>query len=164
MSWPSDRDGAVVTFLNYETGTCIDLAGGGKDNATKVIGWQFHNGENQQWKLQIADATDPNNPKWVIRNVKTKTNLDLYHSEKGNGTKIAGWAGREGDNTNQNQLWHFIPAIGAKGYHVLKIQNAASGTFVDLRGGNPANGAEICGWAGSGYPNPHQLWRILRIE
>ncbi|OTA99445.1 carbohydrate-binding module family 13 protein [Hypoxylon sp. CI-4A] len=162
MSFPSNLDGAIVTFFNYGTGTVIDLAGGGKDNETGVIGYQFHTGKNQQWRLHVTDATDPNNLKWVIRNVASQTNLDLYQGGKENGTKITGWGGSEANTTNDHQLWHLVPAAAAQGYQVLKIQNAGTGTFVDLKDGNSANGTEIFGWADAG--NNNQLWRVLRIE
>ncbi|KAI1442052.1 carbohydrate-binding module family 13 protein [Annulohypoxylon stygium] len=159
MSFDS-LDGAVVSFLNYGTGTAVDLSQSGNDNGTPVIGYQFHGGENQQWKLLKVDNSSVW-PTWVIRNVKTNTNLDLYNGGNENGTKITGWAGAQANNTNSHQLWYLVTADTAG--RVFRIQNVGTGTYVDLLNGNSANSTQISGWAGSvETKNPHQLWRVLR--
>ncbi|KAI1138464.1 carbohydrate-binding module family 13 protein [Hypoxylon sp. FL0543] len=153
-------DGAVVTFFNYGTGTCLDLSDGGKDNGTPVIGYQYHGGANQQWRLERVDKSAVW-PTWVIRNVQTSTNLDLYLGGKDNGTKITGWAGATTDNTNSHQLWRLVTADPAG--RVFMIQNVGTGTYVDLYNGSSANSTKITGWAGVvESKNHHQLWRVMR--
>ncbi|RYP14270.1 hypothetical protein DL765_006499 [Monosporascus sp. GIB2] len=159
--YPSDAlDGAIVSFLNYGTGTAIDLTEGKPQNGTPIIGYQFHGLENQQWKLERVDD-NPVWPSWMIRNVKTGTYIDLYNGGSSNGTKITGWSG--GNNGNQHQLWRLVSADPSG--RVLMIQNIGTGTYIDLLNGNPANLAQISGWEGHiESRNPHQLWRILRIR
>ncbi|KAI0884122.1 carbohydrate-binding module family 13 protein [Annulohypoxylon maeteangense] len=153
-------DGAVVSFLNYGTGTAIDLTKGGKQDGTPVIGYEYHGGENQKWKLQKVDKSTVW-PTFTIRNVQADTNLDLYQGGKEDGTKITGWAGPATENINSHQLWYFVTADDAG--TVFMIQNVGTGTFVDLLNGNAANSTEISGWGGYVQnKNPHQLWRVVR--
>ncbi|KAI1377169.1 carbohydrate-binding module family 13 protein [Hypoxylon crocopeplum] len=162
MSFIDSLDGAVVSFFNYGTGTCLDLSQGGTQNGTHIIGYQFHGGKNQQWKLERVDKSDVW-PTWVIRNVQANTNMDLYNGGKDNGTRINGWAGAQTNNTNDHQLWRLVTA-DTKG-RVFMIQNVGTGTYVDLLNGNPANSTQISGWAGNvESKNPHQLWRVLRMD
>ncbi|XXG94165.1 hypothetical protein Hte_000417 [Hypoxylon texense] len=159
MSFINSLDGATVSFFNYETGTCIDLTDGAEARGTPVTGYQFHSGKNQQWVLHKANE-DATGPIWVIRNVQSNTNLDLYEGGSDNGTKISGWDGGE-TTDNPNQLWRLVVIKGV----VVMIQNVGTGTFVDLRDGNGANSTEISGWEGNtDNNNPHQLWRILVID
>ncbi|KAI4864545.1 carbohydrate-binding module family 13 protein [Hypoxylon rubiginosum] len=161
MSYIDSLDGAIVSFLNYGTGTCIDLSGGGKANGTQIIGYQFHGGKNQQWRLCKVN-NDAIWPVWIIRNVHTNTNLDLYNGIHDNGAKVSGWTGGE-STTNTNQLWRLVTA-DTKG-RIFMIQNVGTGTYVDLMNGNRANSTQICGWAGNvESQNPHQLWRVLRMD
>ncbi|KAI1086702.1 carbohydrate-binding module family 13 protein [Rostrohypoxylon terebratum] len=149
-------DGAVVSFLNYGTNSSLDLSHGGTADGTDVIGYKFHNGDNQYWKLEKIDQTVAW-PTWVIRNVQSNTNLDLYLGGSANGTKITGWAGPEKNNINKHQLWYLVTADDTG--NVYMIQNVGTGTYVDLNGGNAANGAKITGWSGSvRQKNPNQLW------
>ncbi|KAI1455441.1 carbohydrate-binding module family 13 protein [Annulohypoxylon moriforme] len=153
-------DDAVVTFLNYGTGSALDLSQGGKDNGTPVIGYQYHGGNNQRWKLEKVDQGTAW-PTWIIRNVQAETNLDLYNGGKDNGTKITGWGGATTNNTNAHQLWRLVTADDLG--RVFMIQNVGTGTYVDLLNGNSANSTKISGWAGNvESKNPHQLWRVLR--
>ncbi|KAI1097786.1 carbohydrate-binding module family 13 protein [Jackrogersella minutella] len=161
MSFIDTLDGAVVSFFNYGTGTALDLSNGGTQNGTAVIGFQYHGGKNQQWKLQKVDSSSVW-PTWVIRNVQSNTNLDLYNGGKDDGTKISGWAGAATQNTNSHQLWYLVSADPAG--RVFMIQNVGTGTYADLLNGNSANSTQVSGWEGRvESKNPHQLWRILRI-
>ncbi|KAI1451580.1 carbohydrate-binding module family 13 protein [Annulohypoxylon moriforme] len=153
-------DGAVVSFLNYGTNSSLDLSGGGTDDGTAVIGYEFHNGDNQWWKLEKVNQTVAW-PTWVIRNVQSNTNLDLYLGGSENGTKITGWGGDETNNINLHQLWYLVTADDTGS--VFLIQNVGTGTYVNLNDGNAANGAAISGWAGSvEKKDPNQLWRLSR--
>ncbi|KAI0893049.1 carbohydrate-binding module family 13 protein [Annulohypoxylon nitens] len=151
-------DGAVVSFLNYGTNSSLDLRAGGTADGTDVIGYQFHNGDNQYWKLEKIEQSLAW-PTWVIRNVQSNTNLDLYLGGGENGTKITGWAGPETNNINKHQLWYLVTADDTGS--VFLIQNVGTGTYVDLNNGNATNGAKISGWTGSvQQKNPNQLWRL----
>ncbi|KAL7624868.1 hypothetical protein AAE478_004082 [Parahypoxylon ruwenzoriense] len=162
MSFIDSLDGAVVSFFNYGTGTCLDLTEGNSANGTPIIGFQFHGGQNQQWRL-LKNENNSVWPTWVIRNVKSDTNVDLYNGGEGNGTRINGWAGAASKNPNNHQLWRLVTA-DTKG-RVFMIQNVGTGTYVDLLNGNSANGTQISGWAGNvESKNPHQLWRVLRMD
>ncbi|OTA77266.1 carbohydrate-binding module family 13 protein [Hypoxylon sp. CO27-5] len=160
MSLVDSLDGAVVTFFNYGTGTCLDLTGGAKDNGTPITGSLFNNGDNQKWRLTRIEKNAVW-PTWVIRNVQSETNIDLYNGGQDDGTRISGWHGAVEGNTNTHQLWRLVTADPSG--RVFMIQNAGTGTYVNLLNGNSADGTEISGWAGSvEFEEPNQLWRILR--
>ncbi|KAI0139561.1 carbohydrate-binding module family 13 protein [Hypoxylon sp. NC0597] len=161
MSLFDSLDGAIVSFFNYGTGTCLDLTDGGTDDNTPITGCQFNNGDNQKWRL-IRAGESALWPTWVIRNVQSETNVDLYYGGQEDGTKITGWKGTEADNTNPNQLWSFVTADPSG--RVFMIQNSKTATYVNLTNGDPANGAEISGWGGNvESKDSNQLWRILRF-
>ncbi|KAI1282354.1 carbohydrate-binding module family 13 protein [Xylaria sp. FL0933] len=158
MSHIDDLDGAIVSFLNYGTGTALDLSDGKTDNGTPLVGWQFHGGENQQWKLERVDSS-PVWPTWKLRNIKSGTYVELDDGKSANGTTIQGWQKKE----NNNQLFRLVSADPMG--RVFMIQNVASGTYIDLLNGNPANSTKITGWAGIlEIKNAHQLWRVLRMN
>ncbi|KAK5636637.1 hypothetical protein RRF57_012349 [Xylaria bambusicola] len=152
-------DGAIVSFINYGTGTALDLTGGNSKNETPIIGYQFHGGANQQWRLEQADSSTVW-PTWKLINVATKTVVDLAFGGANNGNPIIG---QENQANNNNQLWHLVSAdpLG----RVVMIQNIGTGTYIDLFNGSSANLTKITGWAGSIQDkNPNQLWRILRMN
>ncbi|KAI0425939.1 carbohydrate-binding module family 13 protein [Xylaria sp. FL1042] len=158
MSRIDHLDGAIVSFLNYGTGTALDLTAGNTDNGTPLIGYQFHGGANQQWKLERVD-NGPVWPTWKLRNVQTGTYVDLDDGKSANGTAIQGWQKLE----NNNQLFRLISADPMG--RAIMIQNVASGTYIDLFNGNSANLTKITGWAGNiESKNTHQLWRMLLIN
>ncbi|GAP87687.1 hypothetical protein SAMD00023353_2800080 [Rosellinia necatrix] len=159
MSYSADSlNGATVNFLNYGTGTALDLTAGNPANGTPLIGYQFHGGANQQWRLERADDS-PVWPSWKIRSVQTGTYLDLAGGGSANGTQVQGW---QGAATN-NQLWRLVSADPSG--RVVMIQNIGTATYVDLYNGNPANLTKITGWAGKVEDkNPHQLWRVQFVN
>ncbi|KAI1345855.1 carbohydrate-binding module family 13 protein [Xylaria sp. FL0043] len=159
MSHIDPLDGAVVVFLNYATGTCIDLPHGSPENETPLIGFQFHAGENQQWKIQRADSSTVW-PAYKLINVQSSTCMDLTNGNPANGTLVIGQVNQPNNN---NQLWRLVSAdpLG----RVYMIQNVAGSTYIDLAGQDPANGTTIHGWEGTiQEKNLAQLWRILIIN
>ncbi|KAI1310871.1 ricin B lectin domain-containing protein [Xylaria venustula] len=106
MSHIDILDGAIVSFLNYGTGSALDLSAGNAASGTPLVGYRFHGGENQQWKLEKVDHSTVW-PTWKLRNVKTSTYIDLDNGNSANGTKLQAWA--KSDN-NKNQLFRLVTA------------------------------------------------------
>ncbi|KAI1366037.1 ricin B lectin domain-containing protein [Xylaria arbuscula] len=106
MSHIDTLDGATVSFFNYGTGTCIDLTEGSTKNETPIIGYQFHAGANQQWKLERADSSTVW-PAYKLINVQSKTCIDLANGNASNGNPIIGQVNQA---NNPNQLWRLVSA------------------------------------------------------
>ncbi|KAI0976251.1 carbohydrate-binding module family 13 protein [Xylaria arbuscula] len=157
MSHIDILDGAIVSFLNYGNGVALDLYGGSAANGTPLVAWGFHEGQNQQWKLEKVDNSTVW-PTWKLRNVRTNTYIDIENGNPANGTKIQAW---EKSDNNRNQLFRLVTA-DPQG-RVFMIQNVGTGTYIDA--GNAENGAHIVGFAGRPQDiNTHQLWRVLRVN
>ncbi|KAF2964612.1 hypothetical protein GQX73_g8968 [Xylaria multiplex] len=152
-------DGAIVSFINYGTGTALDLSEGSSRNETPIIGYKFHGHTNQQWRLQRVDSSTVW-PTWKLINVASATVVDLYGGGSNNGNPIIGQVNQA---DNMNQLWYLVSAdpLG----RVVKIQNIRTGTYVNLLDGSVADGTKVTGYAGSVQDkNSHQLWRVLHIN
>ncbi|KAI1124814.1 carbohydrate-binding module family 13 protein [Nemania abortiva] len=151
-------DGAVISLLNYGTGTAMDVVGDTSSNGTGIVAYQFNGGESQQWKLEKA-SDDPVWPTWRILNITAQKYVDLADGEPEDGTKVQIWDFRE----NENQLWRIYSAdpLG----RAFMIQNVGSATHIDLYKGGTENSTQITGWAGHIQDeNPNQLWRVLRVK
>jgi hypothetical protein len=48
QQWERGADG---TLRNPASGRCLDAAGSGSDNGTRLIIWDCHGGPNQRWLL-----------------------------------------------------------------------------------------------------------------
>ncbi|KAH7029458.1 ricin B lectin domain-containing protein [Microdochium trichocladiopsis] len=157
------RNGSTLAFINYGTGTCLDLTASDPKSGTPVIGYRYNGTSNQHWKLVKVDYAGAKVfPVYWLINQATGTALDLLNASKENGTQINGWTTGDG-KPNPTQLWRLV-TTNANGA-VVMIQNVGSGTFVDLYLGNAADRTKITGWAGNiAEENPHQLWRVKVIS
>ncbi|RSL40023.1 hypothetical protein CEP54_016209 [Fusarium duplospermum] len=153
-------NGRTVAFVNFGTGTAMDLSGGqtSPPDGTPCIGYQAHLNENQQWKLVKWKDDDVGRPIFRIQNIKASGRaLDLYNGGTANDTKITGW---QYSTFGGHQAWYIHPVgVFPENGTVVKIQNYGANTFVDLRYGSSDNGTPIVGWQGDLHSlNPHQLW------
>ncbi|KAG5800539.1 hypothetical protein H9Q69_000426 [Fusarium xylarioides] len=142
-----DLEGKTVAFVNFATGTAIDLKDGftNPPDGTPCIGWQAHLNENQQ-----------------LQNVRASGRaMDLYNGGTSDGTEIVGW---QYSGFGGHQLWcvrpvGYFPAHGT----IVKIENIPAGTFVTLQGGSAQYGTRIVGSHGSlNDLRTDQLW-ILNL-
>ncbi|KAI0804699.1 carbohydrate-binding module family 13 protein [Irpex lacteus] len=62
--------GAVYRFINAKAGNVLDLSG---DDNRSCIGWEWHGGDNQRWRLEKVRDADA----WVIVNVATGGYLSI---------------------------------------------------------------------------------------
>ncbi|KAL1748276.1 ricin B lectin domain-containing protein [Schizophyllum fasciatum] len=94
-------DEGFVAF-NLATNLCLDLEKGLVENGTPVIGYKYHETQNQHWVIK----RQTNSEYYKIQSVKTSTFVDLNDGAKDNGTKIQGWRGKW-DESNNHQRWNF---------------------------------------------------------
>ncbi|KAL2671631.1 hypothetical protein Neosp_014221 [[Neocosmospora] mangrovei] len=94
-------NGRTVAFVNFGTGTAIDLSGGqtSPPDGTPCIGFQAHLNENQQWKLVKWKDDDVGRPIFRIQNVRAS-------GSTGNDTKITGW---QYSTFGGHQAWYIHP-------------------------------------------------------
>ncbi|KAL7764077.1 hypothetical protein ACKLNR_005222 [Fusarium oxysporum f. sp. zingiberi] len=133
-----DLEGKTVAFVNFATGTAIDLKDGftNPSDGTPCIGWQAHLNENQQWKCVKYQHGSDDQPQFRLQNIRAPGRaMDLYNGGTSDGTEIVGW----------------------------QIENIPAGTFVTLQGGSAQYGTRIVGSHGSlNDLRTDQLW-ILKL-
>ncbi|KAL1690669.1 ricin B lectin domain-containing protein [Schizophyllum commune] len=92
-------DGKYIA-LNLPTNKCLDLAKGSADNGTEVIGWDYHDADNEHWIIKHPTSSSY----WRFQSVKAKTFVDLEKGQSANGTKVQGWEGTWTDGSH-NRGW-----------------------------------------------------------
>lgn len=90
-----DLEGKTVAFVNFATGTAIDLKDGtppftllppsnprlgftNPPDGTPCIGWQAHLNENQQWKCVKYQHGPDDQPQFRLQNVRASGRKYLY--------------------------------------------------------------------------------------
>ncbi|KAH7014616.1 ricin B lectin domain-containing protein [Microdochium trichocladiopsis] len=161
---PQFKDGSVLAFINYGSGTCLDLTASDPKSGNPVIGYNYNATSNQHWKLvKVPYSGAKVWPVYFLINQATGTALDLYNGGQENGTQITGWANGPASKTNPHQLWRLVTADANS--DVVMIQNIGTGTYVDLYLGGSQNSTKITGWAGNlAEENTHQLWKVKVIS
>ncbi|EPS97735.1 hypothetical protein FOMPIDRAFT_82407 [Fomitopsis schrenkii] len=95
---------------------------------------------------------------YFIQNAGTRTVLDLPNGDSSNGIKVQGFKKREFiDGWVTAQLW-VVSKVASD--PVYSIENARSGTCLDLSNSESKNGTPIIGYEATGHPNQH--WVIHR--
>ncbi|OAX34811.1 hypothetical protein K503DRAFT_418071 [Rhizopogon vinicolor AM-OR11-026] len=136
----SIQDQHTYTFTNCQGGTVLDLSG--TDNYS-IIGYQNHNGTNQQWVFERA------NTHWFIKSAGSDQYLGILGdiSSAQNGTRVIAvsspfaWVVEDSD------------VSGAQGIRIL-----ARGTdfSLDLDGGNSADSTKVQLWGR--WKGANQIW------
>ncbi|KXJ88437.1 ricin B lectin domain-containing protein [Microdochium bolleyi] len=161
---PELKDGSVVAFFNYGTGTCLDLNEGYRHNGADVIGFNYHGGANQHWRLVRAQSSDPKVwPVWNLVNVMTGTAMTMKSRWPDHNTVVTCWEREQGED--QDQMWHLITADAEASIYML--HNAASTLFVNLWYGTTDcyDRSSITGRKGGfNRENAFQLWRMRIIS
>ncbi|GIK05779.1 hypothetical protein Aspvir_009892 [Aspergillus viridinutans] len=143
-----------LMFTCVNTGTAIDLYGGGGHDGNCVNGWEFNRSTAQQWKLEKVNPGSAWSA-WTLRNVCGGSYLDLAGGNPANRTPLHGW--NTGGNAKSSQ-WYLITQDSNNGWYML--QNAATYSYVDLDGGNGNNGTRIQGYQRGVDLNRNQMWHI----
>ncbi|KAI5891366.1 ricin B-like lectin [Schizophyllum commune H4-8] len=122
----SASDPGYAAF-NLATNKVLDLEKGLADRGTPILGWDYHEGDNQHWVIKKqADGKY-----YKIQSVKTQTFVDLNNGGKDNGTKIQGWVG-SWDETNSHQRWVFnqFSATGSRIKSILDTHPKIHGKVI----------------------------------
>jgi endoglucanase len=123
---------AWFNFVNLNSGSCVDAAGRGTANGTRVQQWACGSQQsNQEWQLQsqgngIYSIVNRNAPGEV---------LDVTNRGTANGSLIQLWT--YGGGTNQQ----WMPVSLGNGQY--KLVGAGSGRCLDVPGASTANGVQL---------------------
>jgi len=136
--------GGTYYITNAKGGTVIDLSG--TDNHS-IIGWPYHNGLNQQWKLTWVGAIG-----WTFQNVATNLYLGVQSGTLTNGTLLVG--------VNQPtgwDIWH--DSVDPTTYRIFVPGAKPPGLNLDLANyGVSTPGDPIQLW--EQWSGNHQTWQF----
>ncbi|KAH9475071.1 hypothetical protein JR316_0012176 [Psilocybe cubensis] len=129
---------ARYVIVNKKSGTVIDLSG--TDNY-QVIGWERHNGTNQQWEtIEVGGG-------WHIKNVGNGKYLSLGGASAQDGVSVVG--------TDDHFLWEL--KTDDKDPNGVRIKVPHSYQNVDLSDhGNPTPGTHVVVWGR--WEGTNQVW------
>lgn len=119
----------------------LDISNGSSDNNANVQIWALR---EDQPSRQIF-FLEPVGDFWKITNFKTKKVISVLNSSTENGAAIVQYE----DSNDASQLWDII-----KNYDgTYSFANKKSGEYMDISGGNSANGTELLQWFSHGGQN-----------
>lgn len=161
-----DRDDQVMsvreglyTLTNKKSRTNLDLCDGNPTKGTQVHGYEQHTEEdmgNQIWLIM----KDGSNDTYSVRNLQSGTFLDLFGTDRQNGSKVVGWPRVLGSPGRSSQEWRIEER--ELDYHT--IQCARTDTFLEILGGNSTNCAGVTCSEAADQEWDHQLWRLELIS
>ncbi|CAE6513792.1 unnamed protein product [Rhizoctonia solani] len=136
--FPPDQDLKPGTYriLNTLTGTAIQVS---DHDPTKVVAWEQHDGENQQWLLQRSGEG------YQLQNRRDRAYLAVCNTDN----HALVYASR------YPTTWVFLKSSGN-----YIIQFADRNRVLDLHNGLGHNGNEIHIWNVDGNNMAHRTWRL----
>ena len=54
LSSASGQTPGFTLLIASHSGGCVDVSGESLDDGASIIQWQCHNGDNQQWRLEVV--------------------------------------------------------------------------------------------------------------
>ncbi|MBV9710276.1 MAG: RICIN domain-containing protein, partial [Ktedonobacteraceae bacterium] len=98
------RNGTPIYQIeNVNSGMVLDVFHAQRSNGIQVVQWSNHNGTSQQWFI-IADGTHNGTPIYLIQNVNSGMDLDVFHARTTAGTPVVQWSNHNGIS----QQWSII--------------------------------------------------------
>lgn len=138
---------AAYTLVNRNSGTCLDVDGGGTADGTDIFQWTCNGGTNQKWRVE--DLGDDTNR---LVNVATGKVMDTADCSAADGANI-----RQRSWLN-NKCQRYRLVFTAAGDHV-RIVNESTGKVADVAGCSAANGADVRQW--TWLNNNCRQWRLV---
>lgn len=141
---------ALYRIMAKHSGKCLDVTGGNIGNGARVLQWDCHGRENQQWTFTpVGDGY------YKIIAKHSGRGLDVFGGifSTGNGVIVEQWD----YNGRANQMWR-VDYIG-DGYYTIIARH--SGKSLDIFGASTDNGAQAHQWDYVGGDN--QKWRLTEL-
>ncbi len=141
---PAHLGWGPVPVVARHSGRVADVEGGSMGNGARIHQWDWHGGENQQFR------PDPVGGGWYrIVALSSGKVLDVHGASTGNGAAVIQWDWHGG----ANQQFRPEP-LGDGSYRIVARH---SGRVLDVHGASTGNGAGIIQWDWHGGAN--QRWR-----
>jgi len=135
--------GQTYSLINKKAHNAMDLSGG--DNKS-VIGYDFHGGDNQKWKLEQVGS------QWALQNVATGNYLTVEGDSVQDGTPLV-----VGGNKT---VWDIWPDGGESKFYRISIPNTQLN--IDLSDhGNPTPGTPVTLWIR--WEADNQCWEFSPV-
>ncbi len=141
---------AQYKIVNRNSGLCLDVSGGSKDNGANIQQWTDNGTVAQKWEVRFnaGDST------YVLVNVGSGKAMDMDAWSKDNGGNAIQW-----DNNNtDNQRW-FITSVD-NGYTFLINKN--SNKALDVEAWSTAAGGNVHQWDYGAQAN--QQWKFVQVN
>ncbi|MFO0679747.1 MAG: RICIN domain-containing protein [Polyangiaceae bacterium] len=134
-------------LVNAQGGSCVDVAGGSRDDGANVFGWTCHGAPNQRW--DFVRSRVPGYVSVVARH--SGKCLDVWRQNAADGADVRQYR----CNGQDNQLWSVKDSPEG-----LRLVSRLSDKCLDLFGGAAADGTDVVVWGCHGGPN--QAWTVAR--
>ena len=139
----------IYSIYSVNSNKALDVEYGYLNSGANIIQWDYHGGNNQQWKLK-----DIGNGYYSVISVNSGKVLDVTGGSNKAGANVIQWDYHGG----KNQLWK-LKDVG-KGYYALI--SAQSGKALDVCGASLNNAANVIQWDYHGGKN--QLWKVVKSD
>ncbi len=150
---PTSTSGGIstsvwYTVINKATGKCVDMAGAGTVNDTKIVSWTCNNTFAQHFQFQVTSGSN-----YRVNNRNNSVQVwDVTGVSTADGALIHSWTYGGG----ANQQWQAV-SEGGGFYHFVNLN---SGKCLDLPGGSTADNVQYQQWACGGGTNPNQSFSL----
>ena len=149
LSTPAHAAGPRYTLQNVNSGKCLDVTYGGKDNLVPVIQYTCYGGPVQQWRLNYNAVLGT----YTLENVNSGKCLDVLFGGKDNFVPVVQYNCYGGPI----QQWK-LSGNNTTGY---LLTNANSGKCLDVAFGGKDNFNSVIQY--SCYGGPVQRWKLTYV-
>ncbi len=132
-------------ICSVNSGKCLDIWLGGRNNGEQAVQWTFVNGNNQKWYI-----TKTSGGYYKVINKNSGKALDIWMGEQQDGARIVQWDYVGGEN----QQWAINP-VGNGGFSIVGRHSSKA---LGVENTSKADGAEVHQWYYFGRAN--QTWTI----
>ncbi|WP_052728656.1 RICIN domain-containing protein [Domibacillus tundrae] len=146
------REDTFYQIFSKNSGKVLDVLNWSYDNSAKIIQFESHRGDNQQWMFFKLDGGY-----YAIVSKHSGKVLDVRGEDRKNASLIQQFQWR-GDAGNQKWIIKKVPDKDRYAY----LQAKHSAKVIDVLGFNKNNGADIAQWDLVGGEN--QMWEFVPVE
>jgi|GEM_PF-2499373 len=142
--------GGTFTICAKNSGKCLGVSGGSKNDGANVIQWSCNGQWNQMFRLEpIA-----NNPEYYRITAKHSGKcLGVSGGSKKDGANLIQWS----CNGQENQMFRLEPIATDPGYYRIIAKH--SGKCLDVSSGSKNDGANVIQWSSNNQDN--QKFRLV---
>jgi|GEM_PF-5425017 len=155
VSKPWDNDvevpkaGKTYYIANVNSGRFLDVEDESKKNGANVYQWDYHGGENQQWK--VIETSDKKG--MILQSVNSGKCLDVANMSENMGGNVHQWGYWGGEN----QKWK-ITHLETKECFLM---NMNSGHYLEVTAAKTGKTANVQQWGKN--TGQHQRWWFIPI-